>query len=163
MGGGLGFELGDALENTEHAGAGEGCAGLVDVGELVGELFELLGCDERVELIDAELVLEADVECGEGLDDEVVDDVWCELCVFHVRKVRGVAWGSRKKFGSARILRTDAVSAREIFGGGGVTTEGTEHKEKRCRRGVPLLRLPRAIAGEFGPARSPARCGFIGL
>ncbi|MEZ6163971.1 MAG: hypothetical protein R3B67_06000 [Phycisphaerales bacterium] len=52
-----------------------------------------------MELIDAELVLEADVERSEWLDDQVVEDVWCELCVFHARKVRGVAWGSRKKFG----------------------------------------------------------------
>lgn len=82
----------DAVEDVEHACAGEGCAGLVDLAELVGELFELLGGDERVELIDAELVLAADVERGEGLDDQVVDDVRCELCVFHERKVRGVIW-----------------------------------------------------------------------
>lgn len=114
----MGFELGDAVEDVEHAGAGEWGAGLVDVGELVGELFELLGGDERVELVDAELVLAADVEGLEGLDDQVVDDVWCELCVFHGRKVRVGAVDSRMMFGSARFLRTDAVSAREIFGGG---------------------------------------------
>lgn len=68
---------------------------MVDVGQLVGELFELVRGDERVELVDAELVFEADVEGSEGLDDQVVDEVWCELFVCHGGKVHGAAGGSR--------------------------------------------------------------------
>ena len=83
VGWGCGLGEGDAFEDLGEAGAGEGFACLLDGADHLGEARERWGDDDGVELVDGERVSGAELDDGDGLGDEVVQDFVGDLCVCH--------------------------------------------------------------------------------
>ena len=88
VGWGCGVGEGDALEDLGEAGAGEGLARLLDGADHLCEACEGGRGDDGVELLDAEGVAGAELDDGDGLGDEVVQELVGDLCVRHGVNVR---------------------------------------------------------------------------
>lgn len=115
VGWGCGLGEGDAFEDLGEAGAGEGFACLLDGADHLGEACEGGRGDDGVELVDGERVAGAELDDGDGLGDEVVQELVGDLCVRHGFECTDAA--GKFKRGWAHVHKTAhrSCDARGVF------------------------------------------------